>query len=358
MLLFKKNIYLCLYIFFFILVFIITEFSTNSVYGKNFIISDIEIEENYDLNFNKSKVIDKGFIKAFNILIYKTIDTKDLSKFENISLKKIKSLIDNFSILDEKFINKKYKNKFEVQFNRKKILNFFEEKKIISSLPKEIKSFFLPILIDTNKNELYPLNKNIFFNNWNVKKKKYHLINYVLPNEDIEDYLIIKKNIINIENYNFNEIIEKYNLEHNIILIILKDNDIIRIFSKIKFDKKSMLMNNFYNRMDINNEESINSLIMNIKENYEDKWKSLNKFNTSIALPLRLSIESNNIKLSEKLEKTFKEYDLISDYKIEKFNSKITIYKIIFNNSPDKFLEKMLSIGFLIDTTSDIWKLQ
>ena len=172
MLLFKKNIYLCLYIFFFILVFIITEFSTNSVYGKNFIISDIEIEENYDLNFNKSKVIDKGFIKAFNILIYKTIDTKDLSKFENISLKKIKSLIDNFSILDEKFINKKYKNKFEVQFNRKKILNFFEEKKIISSLPKEIKSFFLPILIDTNKNELYPLNKNIFFNNWNVKKKK------------------------------------------------------------------------------------------------------------------------------------------------------------------------------------------
>ena len=46
------------------------------------------------------------------------VEKKDRSKFENISLKQIKSLIDNFSIVDEKFINNKYTNKFEVQFNR------------------------------------------------------------------------------------------------------------------------------------------------------------------------------------------------------------------------------------------------
>ena len=61
-----------------------------------------------------------------------------------------------------------------------------------------------------------------YYNNWNFNKKNYHLIKYVLPNEDIEDYNIIKKNINNIENYNFKEITKKYNLNHEIILIILK----------------------------------------------------------------------------------------------------------------------------------------
>ena len=61
-----------------------------------------------------------------------------------------------------------------------------------------------------------------------------------------------------------------------------------------------MLMNNFYNRININDSESVNNLIMDIKDSYEDKWKSLNKLNTSIALPIRLSIDSKNIELSKK----------------------------------------------------------
>ena len=97
---------------------------------------------------------------------------------------------------------------------------------------------------------------------------------------------------------------------------------------------------------------------MEIKDTYEDRWKSLNKLNTSIALPLRLSLESKDINLSQKLEKTLEEYDLVTEYKIEKFNSKNIIYKIVFNSSPDKFLEKMFSVGFLIDTANDVWKIK
>ena len=66
----------------------------------------------------------------------------------------------------------------------------------------------------------------------------------------------------------------------------------------------------------------------------------------------------NFVKLSKKLEKTLVNFYLVSDFKIEKFNSKNTIYKIIFNSSPDKFLDKMLSFGFNIDTTNDVWKLR
>ncbi len=358
MFLFKKKIYLYLYIFFFTIVFIFNEFSTNLALSKNFIISEVEIEENYDLNFDKSKVIDKGFIKAFNILVYKIIEKKDRFQLKNIPLKQIKSLIDNFSIVDEKFINNKYQSQFEVQFNRRKIIKFMENKNIISSLPKEIESFIMPILIDTKTNELYYLKQNIFFKNWNNESQKYFLINYVLPNEDIEDYSIIKKNIDNLESYDFNEIINKYNLNNYIILIILKKEKQLRFFSKIKLDNKNILMNKIYNDIDIDNEESVNNLILDIKEHYEDRWKSINKLNTSIELPIRVSLDSRDIELSTKLEEVLLKLDFVSDFKIEKFNNEKIIYKIIFNSSPQKFLENMLLFDFKIDSSSGIWKLK
>ncbi len=233
-----------------------------------------------------------------------------------------------------------------------------ENKNIISSLPREIESFIMPILIDTKTNELYHLNQNIFFKNWNNESQKYFLINYVLPNEDIEDYSIIKKNIDNLESYDFNEIINKYNLNNYIILIILKTEKQLRFFPKIKLDKKNILMNKIYNDIDIDNEESVNNLILDIKEHYEDRWKSINKLNTSIELPIRVLLDSKDIELSTKLEKVLLKLDLVSDFKIEKFNNEKIIYKIIFNSSPQKFLENMLLFDFKIDSSSGIWKLK
>ena len=82
-------------------------------------------------------------------------------------------------------MNQKYQSVLEVQFDRKKIIQFLDSKKIFSSLPKEIESFILPILIDSKNNELYYLNQNIFFNLWDDVSESHFLIKYVLPNEDI-----------------------------------------------------------------------------------------------------------------------------------------------------------------------------
>ena len=122
MFLFKKKIYSYLYILFLILVFNFSEYSTNKALSKNFIISEVKVEEKYNLNFNKSKVIDKGFLKAFKILIYKILEKKDRSQIKNTSIQEVKYLIDNFSILNETFINQKYQSILEVQFDRKKII--------------------------------------------------------------------------------------------------------------------------------------------------------------------------------------------------------------------------------------------
>ena len=358
MLLFKKKNYLYLYIFFLILVFFFTEFSTNFAISKNYNVPNIKVEETYDINFDKSKVVDKAFDQAFKILLYKLIENKDKSKINIIFLKDKKSLIENFSISDEMFVDNKYIAQFNVQFNKKKILNYLNNKDLIPSSPTEIKVIILPILIDTNSNELYYLNQNIFYNNWNHNKKNHHLIKYVLPNEDIEDYNIIKKNIDNIENYSFKEITEKYNLKNEIILIILKSNSKIRIFSKVKFGKKDLILNNIYNLYDIQDKDEISKIILNIKDSYEDKWKSINKINTAIELPIRLSINAEDTKFSEKLENNLSSIDLISDFKIEMFNNKEIVYKIIFNGNPNKLIDIMSLYNFRIDSSQEIWKVK
>ncbi len=358
MLLFKKNYLYHLYIFFLVLIYFFSEFSTNIASSKNYNILDIKVEENYDINFDKSQVINKAFEDAFKVLIYKLIESKDRLKISNIPLQDKKNLIDNFSISDEQFINNNYIASFNVQFSKRKILNYLNNRDIIPSSPKELEILLIPVLIDTDLNELYYLNQNEFFNKWNLYDKNYYLLNYILPNEDIEDYDIIKKNINNIENYNFREITKKYNLKNEIILIMLKTNSQLRVYSKIKFEKNNLLLNKTLNIVNNNSDNEIKNIILGIKDNYEDKWKSVNKINTSIKIPIRLSISSSNTKLSQELEKTLSSIDLVSRHETEAFNNKEIIYKVTFNGNPNKLLDILNLYNFKVDSSNKVWKIQ
>ena len=70
------------------------------------------------------------------------LEEKDQDIIKDTSIEDIKKLVENFTILDEKFINQKYKNIMEVEFNRKKLINFLNLKNITLSLPKKIDVFF------------------------------------------------------------------------------------------------------------------------------------------------------------------------------------------------------------------------
>ena len=357
MILFKK-IYKYLYIFFLVLIIIFSEFSTNFVKAKNFVINDIEIQEEYDLNFDKIKVIDRAFERAFKILISKILQSENKSILRSISLNQIKSFVESFSIREEKFVDNNYQAKINVDFNKKELINYLNSKGIITSSINLIDVVILPILIDLKKNQIFTYSNNPFFLNWNFNNEKYHQINYVLPNEDIEDFSIIRNNVSDIENYNFNEIFNKYNVKNRILLVLLKQDNLVKVFSKLKLENSEMYINKDLRNLKLKDLDEINKAILDLKDDYENKWKSLNKVNTSIILPIRISIDSNNFSLSNNLENYLNEMDLISNYKIENFNSNQIIYKIIFNSTPDKFLKIMENAKFKIDTSKDIWKLQ
>ena len=71
-----------------------------------------------------------------------------------------------------------------------------------------------------------------------------------------------------------------------------------------------------------------------------------------------MALESKNHKLINNFEKTLSNLDLVAKYNINKFSNEKIIYKIVYNSSPNKFIEEITSSGFNIDTSSAIWKIK
>jgi len=344
-----------LYNFFLFLALINIFFSTGNSHAKTFLVNDIEISSPFEINFNKNEIIDRGFNKSFNELILSIIQSKDQVKLENTSINQIKGMIDTFSIEEEKFVNQIYYLKLNVSFNKKKIFDLLESKNIFPSIPVKKNLLFIPVFVDQNKNQVLIFSEDKLFNNWNLYNKKYHLLNYVLPTEDLEHFNLIKKNLNNLESYNFEEILNKYNFDDFIIMIVFKSNQKIRVLNKISLNQKHNLKNFNFNEIDLNNHDDLIKFIESLKLIYEDFWKSQNEINTSLKLPLNISIDNtNNIKI-HKFEKILSEMDLIYNFNIYKFNNKNNFYKVIFNGSPDKFLELMDNQNYNFEIKNKIW---
>ena len=354
----KKRNYKHIYIFYLLLFVLITIFSTTNVLGKIYKIEDINVNEPYTLSFQKKKVIEKAFLVAFAELLKKITISKDTKLLKNVEIKKVKELVDSFIIVDEKFIDNKYFAKFEVDFNKNKILKFLDKKNTSSSVPLQKKIFILPILVDLEKNQILLFSENIFYNEWKKNKKNYFLIDYILPNEDLEDINIMQNKIKEIENYEFEEIIKKYNINDYIILLVFKDRTNVKVLSKIYINNKKKITTNLYNQINLKNINEVSETILDLKTNYEDEWKKQNVINQSIKLPIKISLNSKAITLINKFENKLIVSDFVYEFNIENFTNNKSIYKIIYNNTPDKFLKEFRSYDFNINSDDNVWILK
>ena len=345
-----------LYIIFFSTLLFINIFFVNNLNANSFKITSLEISEPFELNFNKQKVIDKGFREAFLELISKITTTGDKRKIEKTSLKTIKKLIDSFTMSNERFINNSYKVNFDVNFNKKNTLVFFEKKNIFPSIPKAKDLLLIPVLVDVQQDEIFLFNKNIFYEKWNKNSERYFLLNYLLPSEDIEDVNLFIQNSTSIEDYNFEEIVTKYDLKDFIITILYRNNNDVRILSKIRLNNTLKIDNQKFT--DIESLEDIDLLINDLKNIYENYWKNINQINTSIKLPLTIFLNSKKYKKIQVLENTLNEIDLVSNYEITKFDSENIFFKIIYNGSPNKFIDDMKDKNIEIITKYQTWTIE
>ena len=355
---FKSKNYQNLYIFFLLFALIKIFFSTSNLYGKGFSINNVEISSKFEINFNRDDVLDEGFDLSFNKLINTILKSEDQKKINNTSLNQIKSMIETFSIKEEKFINQIYYLNLDVTFNQKQIFEFLEKNNVFPSLPIKNKIFLLPIIIDENKDEIFVFSNNFILNIINENIQSNELLEYILPSDDLEDLKLIKDNIKNIENYDLSKIIDKYFLDDYVILLLFKNHDQLRVLSKINFNKKVFIDNKTFQDLNLTRIENQNKLVQQMKTTYEDQWKMINQINTSIKLPLTISIENNESLKISKFEKILIEQDLIYEFYIVKFDHKKIIYKITFNGSPDVFFANMSTLGYQFEFKDQVWVLK
>jgi hypothetical protein len=343
------------YIFFISFVVFIIIFSTTYLKANAFRVSNIEISSPFELNFNKDHVIDKGFKTSFSNLLSMITTSGDKNKIKNIKIKKIKGMIDSFTISDERFINNEYFAKLETRFNKKKILSFLEKKNIFPSIPIKNKVLLIPILVDTENDSIHLFNDNVFYKKWNNEYKNYQLLEYLLPSEDLEDLKKLQVMSNSIETYDFISLITKYDLQDYIISIIYKDKNEIKILSKINFNNSLKINNQEFFKIDLNDENDVNKILNDLKKFYDDEWKKNNEINTSIKLPLTISIKSKNYNEIAKLEEALSNIDLISSFYILNFNNKNTQYRIVYNGSPKTFFNDMSNRNFNLKMENNVW---
>tara|TARA_B100001121_G_scaffold200039_1_gene174927 strand:- start:1273 stop:2352 length:1080 start_codon:yes stop_codon:yes gene_type:complete len=357
----SKNIIIhskILYIFFLFLSLNIFFFSTDKSKAKSFDIDNIAISRPFEINFNKNEVIDDGFVKAYQNLIKLILNSTDQRRIQQIRLNEIKGMVESFSIKEEKFINEIYYVNLGVSFNKKKIFRFLEKNNIFPSIPSKKRIFFIPVLIDEEKKQLLIFSENKIFEQWNDDIKDFHLINYVLPTEDLEDLNLIRNKFEFIEEYDFKEIIDKYNLNDSIIALIFKGKNETRVLSKMNIQKNVTIKNQSFVDLDINNDLQIKKMVNQLKKIYEDYWKDSNQINTSIKLSINVKINNDdNLKIIN-FEKKMIETDLIYDFFIKKFDKDFTYYQIIFNGTPSVFLKTMNENNYEFDTQNSIWLLK
>ena len=83
----------------------------------------------------------------FFSIILNITNSDDQNRLRDLSLSDIKTIIDSFSIKEEKFIDNIYYVNLDVSFNKKRIFSLLEKKNIFPSLPKKKKVLSIPLII-------------------------------------------------------------------------------------------------------------------------------------------------------------------------------------------------------------------
>ena len=83
-----------------------------------------------------------------------------------------------------------------------------------------------------------------------------------------------------------------------------------------------------------------------------------NQINTSIKLPLIISIDLNKKNKIDNFENIINNFDLVPNYYVSKIDNKKIYYTIIFNGTSTEFISLFSNFGQKLDTKKKIWDLK
>ena len=215
----KKLIFLSLIILF------LTK--TQNVFAKidTFTVDNIIVVGKMNSNNYREKYLQVAFKKSFENLANNILKKKDQKELLSTDLKTIKSLIENYQIIQEEILDDIYTIKVSITFNRDLVSQFFNRKNIIYS--EVTKLLVFPILILDSELQVFSQNK--FFKEWN-EQKDFENINFILPVENVDDIEFIKNNLQFLEEIDLSALVDNYEIKNSAILIFRYDEVELNVF--------------------------------------------------------------------------------------------------------------------------------
>ena len=301
-----------IFIILFAIILLLVSFSKSFSEDNIFVVDKVEVNGTIDLNFSREKYINKAFLESFRLLTSKILVSRDLDKVSNIKLKKIKSLINSFQIIDEIYISNEYKLILRISYSDDKIKKFLRQKNISFSQTKKISAIFFPILIIND--EIKNFDENFFYRNWNSVQIENESINFILPIDELDDSFKIREMKNRIEDIEISSLVNKYDIKNYTFAIIDYNNENLKIHIKTKFEENKMSKNIFYKISNINDKKELNLILIDLKMQITDLWKEANVVNLLLPLSIKIKLENKNLLNLDKLKNALSSISIVDSY--------------------------------------------
>ena len=344
----KKFIFLSLIILFSI------KTQNISANQNTFAVDNIEVEgeSNSDNDVSREKYLNIGFKKGFKNLVITLLKREDQKKILSTDLKQIKSLIENYSIIEEKREDKKYKLKLSITFDKDKTTQFFYKKNVPYSVSSILEIILYPIMILESEPQVFSQNK--FFEEWN-DNQDFENISFILPVENIEDINFIKKNAQVLEEIDLNRLVDNYEIKNSTILILRYDEKKLNVFFKTNLGtiKKNNKVD--FTVEDLSNKEVRADLIRSLKFYINELWKEENLVDISIPAHLTVTAKLKNPGTLRKITSKLKKINFIESYTVNELNKNMAKIKIKYLGKIKNLQEGFEKNGFDFEIVHDQW---
>jgi len=320
-----------------------------------FIIDDVKIEGKVDINFSREKYINKAFIDSFSILKSRILLSKDLNKISQIKLKDLKFMINSFQILEENYRKDKYFATFKIFYNDKRVKKFLATKNISFSQPKSISAIFYPVFYLND--EIQSFRENYFYQQWNNIKIKNEVINFVMPIEDLDDFLKIKEKKNRIEELNVSDLVNKYDVENYVFVLMEYKNKNLSMYLKTMFNNNKTSKNIFYKIDKIRDDSKLNFILKDLKTQITDMWKEENIINLSMPLSIKVKFNYNNLIDLDKLKDALYKISIVDNYTLEEIDTNNSTFKIYYYGNPKKLSVELMRFGYKLENDQGNWAL-
>tara|TARA_B100000945_G_C20365902_1_gene589581 strand:- start:317 stop:1369 length:1053 start_codon:yes stop_codon:yes gene_type:complete len=345
----KKIIFLSLIILFFVKTQNISA-NQDTFTVDNIIVTDKLTNDNN----NKEKYLNTGFKKGFETLVTGILRKEDQKKMLSTDLKTIKSLIDNYRILESGALEEEYIFRLSLKFNKDKIKKFFYDQNIPYSESSSLEVILYPILISNSELKMFSQNK--FFEEWNMTEDLKD-IKFILPIENIEDINFVKKNIDILEEINLERIVDNYEIKNSAILIFRYNEKKLNVFLKTNFNETKKNNKIEFIVKNLEEKEKRENLISNLKFFINEVWKEENLIDISVPATMTISTKLNKASTLKDITSRLKNINFIESFIIEELNKDLAKIKISYFGKIKNIQYAFERNGFKFEIINDEWVL-